>query len=134
MLGHLIEVTGGEDSRLDALDFLDFGEEHGPDAALGFEGELAVFEAEVDAGLEGRVEVFDAVGGEEEDALEVFEQAQEDADEGVAVDVLGLYVMLGYEFVSRIVGVSLPFASLGRHLPRQAGARHSWYWSVARYS
>ena len=97
MLGHLIKIAGREDSRLDALDFLDFGEKHGEDAALGFEGQLAVFEAEVDAGLEGRVEVFHAVGGEEEDALEVFEQAQEDADEGVAVDVLGLCVMSVYE-------------------------------------
>lgn len=42
----------------------------------------------MDAGLEGVIEGFDAVGGEEEDALEVFKEAEEDGDEGVAVDVL----------------------------------------------
>ena len=42
----------------------------------------------MDAGLEGVVEGLDAVGGKEEDALEVLEQTQEDGDECVAVDVL----------------------------------------------
>ena len=42
----------------------------------------------MDARLEGLVEGLNAVRGEEEDALEVLEQAQEDRDEGVAMDVL----------------------------------------------
>lgn len=44
----------------------------------------------MDAGLEGGIEGFDAVGGQEEDALEVFQETKEDADEGVAGHVLGL--------------------------------------------
>ncbi len=44
----------------------------------------------MDARGEGGVEGCDAVGGKEEDALEVFEHAEEDADEGVAADVVGL--------------------------------------------
>lgn len=42
----------------------------------------------MDAGLEGIVERLDAVSGQEEDTLEVLQQAQKDADEGVAMDVL----------------------------------------------
>ena len=42
------------------------------------------------AGLEGGVEGLDAVGCEEEDALKVFQEAEEDGDEGVAAYVLGL--------------------------------------------
>ena len=55
-------------------------DEHGPDGLLGFVRELAVAQGDVDARLEGVVEGFDAVGGEEEDALEVFEEAEEDGD------------------------------------------------------
>ena len=42
----------------------------------------------MDARDKGFVERLDAVSGEEEDALEVLEEAEEDADEGVAVDVV----------------------------------------------
>jgi len=42
----------------------------------------------VNARDEGFVECFDPVRGQEEDALEVFEEAEEDADESVAVDVV----------------------------------------------
>ena len=44
----------------------------------------------MDAGLEGRVKGFDAVGGQEEDTLEVFEESEEDADECIPCNVLGL--------------------------------------------
>ncbi len=67
---------------------MDFVEEHLPDGSLGLGREFAVAQRDVDARLEGVVEGLDAVGGEEEDALEVFEEAEEDGDEGVAVDVL----------------------------------------------
>ena len=66
------------------------GDEHAPDGLLGAVRELAVAQGDVDAGLEGVVEGFDAVGGEEEDALEVLEEAEEDGDCGdssVLVDV-----------------------------------------------
>jgi hypothetical protein len=42
----------------------------------------------VNARDEGFVECFDPVRGQEEDALEVFEEAEEDADESVAMDVV----------------------------------------------
>lgn len=42
----------------------------------------------MDARDESFVECLDAVRGEEQDALEVFEETEEDADEGVAVDVV----------------------------------------------
>lgn len=44
----------------------------------------------MDAGGEGFVKGDDAVGGEKEDALEVFEQAEEDGHECVAADVVQL--------------------------------------------
>ena len=63
-------------------------EEIDPDeAARGFT-ELAVPHADVDTGLEGGVDVVDAVGGEEEDAFVVFEDAEEDGDEFVALQVV----------------------------------------------
>jgi hypothetical protein len=42
----------------------------------------------VNSRYERLIERLDAVCGEEENALEVFEEAEEDADEGVAVDVV----------------------------------------------
>ena len=51
--------------------------------------EVVVLHADVDAGLEGGVDVVDAVGGEEEDAFVVFEDAEEDGDEFVAFEVVG---------------------------------------------
>ena len=42
------------------------------------------------AGLEGWVEALDAVGCEKEDTLKVFQEAEEDGDEGVPAYVLGL--------------------------------------------
>ena len=42
----------------------------------------------MDAGLEGGVDVVDAVGGEEEDAFVVFQDAEEDGDEFVALQVV----------------------------------------------
>ena len=42
----------------------------------------------MDAGSEGRVEDGDAVGSQDEDALEVFEHAEEDGDEGVAGNIV----------------------------------------------
>ena len=56
--------------------------------ATGRGVEFAVLHADVDAGLEGGVDVVDAVGGEEEDPLVVFEDAEEDGDELVAFEVV----------------------------------------------
>ena len=69
---------------------LDLAEKSLPDAILSLGREFAITKSDMYAGLEGRVESLDAIGGEEEDALEVFQEAEEDADEGVAGDVLGL--------------------------------------------
>ena len=44
----------------------------------------------MNAGLKGRIESFDAVGGQEEDTLEVFKESKEDADKGISANVLGL--------------------------------------------
>ena len=44
----------------------------------------------MDTGLEGRIERFDAIGGQEEDALEVLQESKEDADECIAGNILGL--------------------------------------------
>lgn len=44
----------------------------------------------MNAGLEGRIKGFDAVGRQEEDALEVFQESKEDADECIPGNVLGL--------------------------------------------
>ena len=87
-LGEAIVVGVSEGDGADAVELAHALQEHGPDGLAGLVGELGVTEGDVDAGLEGVVEGFDAVGGEEEDALEVLEQAQEDGDEGVAVDIL----------------------------------------------
>ena len=42
----------------------------------------------MDARSKGRVKDRDAIGGQDEDTLEVFEHAEEDGDEGVAGDVV----------------------------------------------
>ena len=49
-----------------------------PELAAGGEARREVLQGEVDAGFDGFVEDGDAVGGEEDDALEVFEGAEED--------------------------------------------------------
>ena len=63
-----------------ATDSLDLAEEGFPNAVLGLGSKVAVAESDVNAGLESRVEGFDAVGGQEEDTLEVFEESKEDAN------------------------------------------------------
>lgn len=73
-----------------ATNSLDLAEEGFPDTVLGLGSKFAVAESNVDAGLEGRIEGFNAVGGQEEDALEVFQETKEDADECVAGNVLWL--------------------------------------------
>lgn len=55
-----------------ATNSLDLAEEGFPYTVLGLGSKFAVAESNVDAGLEGRIEGFDAIGGQEEDALEVF--------------------------------------------------------------
>lgn len=42
----------------------------------------------MDPGLEGRVKGFDAVGSEEENALEVFQETEKDGDQCVAVEIM----------------------------------------------
>lgn len=44
----------------------------------------------MDAGLEGWIESFNTIGGQEEDTLEVFKESKEDADKGISANVLGL--------------------------------------------
>ena len=43
----------------------------------------------MDTRLEGRIEGFYAVGGQEKDALEIFQESKEDADERISADILG---------------------------------------------
>lgn len=89
--GKPIVVIGREVINLyAATDSLDFAKEGFPYAVFGLGSKFAIAKSNVDAGLEGRIEGFDAVGGQEEDALEVFQETKEDADEGVAGNVLGL--------------------------------------------
>lgn len=83
IVGELINLNAATNS-------LDLAEESFPHAVLGLGIKFAIAESNVDAGLEGRIEGFDAVGGQEEDALEVFQETKENADEGVAGNVLGL--------------------------------------------
>lgn len=46
--------------------------------AAGRGGEVLIFHADVDARLEGGVDVLDPVGGEEKNAFVVFKDAEED--------------------------------------------------------
>lgn len=48
------------------------------------------------AGLEGRIESFDAIGRQEEDTLEVFKESKEDANKGISANVLGLASLCTY--------------------------------------
>lgn len=71
--GKPIIVVGGEVFNLNpATDCLDLAEESLPYAILGLGCKFAIAESNVDAGLEGGIEGFDAVSGQEEDALKVF--------------------------------------------------------------
>lgn len=89
--GKPIIIIGREVINLDAAtNGLDLAEEGFPDTVLGLGSKFAIAESNVDAGLEGRIEGFNAVGGQEEDALEVFQETKEDADECIAGNVLGL--------------------------------------------
>lgn len=53
-------------------------EEVGPDVAAGGGGELGVLHGDVNAGLEGRVDVFHAVGRQEKYPFIVLEDSQKD--------------------------------------------------------
>ncbi|KAK1245927.1 hypothetical protein MKX07_004996 [Trichoderma sp. CBMAI-0711] len=79
LAGHLVALRL-HDLELGNVEAEDFG-------GLGLV-EGRVVEGEVDAGLEGLVDGADAVGGEEEEAVVVLEDAEEDGDEGVARHVL----------------------------------------------
>ena len=52
-------------------------EEYGPDVGATVAVQGGEAESDVHTGLEGLVKRADAVGGEEEDAVEVFERAEE---------------------------------------------------------
>ena len=89
--GKSIIVIGREFINLNAAtDSLDLAEEGFPDTILSFGGEFAIAERNVDAGLEGRIEGFDPVRRQEEDALEVFQEPKEDADKCISGNILGL--------------------------------------------
>jgi hypothetical protein len=55
-------------------------EEVGPDVAAGGRGEFGVLHRDVNARLEGRVDVFHAVGREEKYSFIVLEDPQKDCD------------------------------------------------------
>lgn len=73
---------------LDTLQNANTLDEHLEHTLLCLGAQLAVAQRDVDTRLECIVESFDAVRCEEENALEILQQAQEDGDEGIAVDVL----------------------------------------------
>ena len=73
---------------LHALELADPLDEHLPHFFLGFDPQFSVPQTHVDAALEGFVEGDDPVGGQEDNALEILEQPQEDGDQSVAPDVV----------------------------------------------
>jgi len=86
-----------------------------PEVGAGGACQGGVFEDEVDAGGDGFVEDGDAVGGEEEDALEEFELAEEDWWVGLFVNDVNarLWFLEGnWEWVMRELGAHLlPWSS-----------------------
>ena len=89
--GKPIIVIGREVFNLNAAtNSLDLAEESLPYAVLGFGSKFAIAESNVNAGLESGIESFDAVGGQEENTLKVFQKTKEDADECIAGNILGL--------------------------------------------
>ena len=72
--GQLVEV-GFADVKLVPVKT---AQEIPPDASAGFWGQGDVRKEEIDAGLEGVVDLGEAVGCEEEDSLVVFELGKED--------------------------------------------------------
>ena len=85
ILGQLVQVLVAETVLLAIGGTV---EEVDPDVSARGCAEVVVLHADVDAGLEGGVDVVDAVGGEEEDAFVVFEDAEEDGDEFVSFQVV----------------------------------------------
>ena len=73
-----------------ATESLDFAEEGSPDAVFGLGSKFTVAESNMDAGLKGRIKGFDTVGGQEQDALKVFQKSKKDADKCIPGNVLGL--------------------------------------------
>ena len=89
-------LGGWEDTHDDDLGVADGvgrrGEEVAPHLGAGRGVEVRVVQREVDAGVEGLVELDGAVRGEDEDAAEVLEHAQEDGDALVACGVVRIGV------------------------------------------
>ena len=84
-----VDVVGGEVVDVEtACVELRVREQVGPDLLAAGGVERLVGERDGDARVEGLVEAAHAVGGEEHDAVVLLEQPQEDADHGVAVDVV----------------------------------------------
>src|ERR1700761_5460695 len=67
-----------------------------PNVFLSLDSQLGIFECDVDTALEGLIERLNAVGSEEQDALEVLQQAQEDGHESIAMYVLMLSLLQKY--------------------------------------
>ena len=84
-----VEIDLGEGVELGGAQAAGLADEGVPDVAAAGGRQGGVLHADVDAGVEGVVDVADAVGGEEEDALVVLEDAQEDGDHLVALEVGG---------------------------------------------
>ena len=84
----VVALGKGVQASVVDVNVLDACKEVFPHRLAGGLVEVAVLQGDVDAALESLVEGVDAVGGEDQDALVVFEQAQEDGHEGVAAEVL----------------------------------------------
>ena len=84
-------------------------EKVGPHVSARGCAELVVVHADVNTRLESGIDVFDSVGGEEEDAFVVFQDAKEDGDELVSLQIMRAALLQEYVgFVEEEDGV--PFA------------------------
>lgn len=126
-----IEVTSGESLiiivteflNLDAFNSNHFVNEGFPDTLLGFVVEFAVAESDVDARLEGLIKGLYSVCGQEQDALEILEKSEKDADECISSNVLRLASF--WKQISLMnQGDFFESTYLGRRLPRPTARQH----------
>lgn len=73
MARQLIIIRLFEVSRVHSILGFHFVEEHLPHRPLCFRGQFAIPKSDMDAGLEGIIESFDAISGQEQDALKVLQ-------------------------------------------------------------
>ena len=70
----------------------------------------------MDAGLKGRIKGFDAVGGQEQDALEVFQESKKDADKCIPGNVLRLPSLCSH------MSAAIFIQAWSRAIPRKTSA------------